>query len=324
MSGIDLSVVIVTWNGWDYLDACLRSLDENLRSPGRLACEVIVADNGSEDGTLERLATAFPWAEAVPLGANRGFAAAANAGLRLARGRHAVLLNNDTLVPPGTLEACVAYLDAHPGVGVVGPQLLAPDGRKQNSVHAEPSLLGEIVPHWLLETFWPRRFPSKRYVHEAPVPVDAVLGACLVLRRALVDEVGGLPERYFFFLEETDFCRAVRAAGHTVVHLPDVHVTHVHGATSKKRDPARTRIEYHRSLYRFFRTNRGSVALALLFVVRLAKSVLHVVVGAPGALVSEKGRQRWRARSRVLAWHLAGCPDGWGMAPRGTGGMAER
>ena len=99
------------------------------------------------------------------------------------------------------------------------------------------------------------------------------------------------------------------------MHLPDVAVTHVHGATSKKRDPARTRIEYHRSLYRFFRKNRGAVALALLVGVRVVKSVLHVVVDAPGALLSVKGRERWRARRRVLAWHLSGCPEGWGMAP---------
>ncbi len=313
----DLSIVVITWNGWHWLEPCLASLGENVRGPGRLAVEVIVVDNGSEDETLARLAERFPWAVALPLGSNRGFAAAANAGLRRAQGRHAVLLNNDTLVPPGVFEACVAYLDAHPDVGVVGPRLLAPDGREQNSVHAEPGLLTEIVPTWLLETLWPARHPSKRYAHHEPLPVDAVLGACLVVRRALLDEVGLIPEDYFFFLEETDFCRNVRAAGHGVVHLPSVSVTHVHGASSKKRDPARTRIEYHRSLYRFFRKNRGPVALALVVGVRVAKSVLHVVVGLPAALSSRKGRERWRARVRVLAWHLLGGPEGWGMAPVG-------
>jgi GT2 family glycosyltransferase len=314
---IDLSIVVVTWNGWEWLEACLRSLEENVRAAGRLALQVIVVDNGSQDETLARLAAGFSWAEVVPLGANRGFAVAANAGLRRARGRHAVLLNNDTVVPPGTLEECVAFLDAHPEVGVVGPQLLAPDGRKQNSVHAEPGLLGEIVPRWLLELAWPARFPSKRYVHRGPVAVEAVLGACLVVRRSVIERVGLLPEQYFFFLEETDWCRAIRAAGYGVVHLPGARVTHAHGATSKKRDPARTRIEYHRSLYRFFRQNRSNVALAALVVVRFAKSLLHVVVGVPAALWSRKGRERWRARWRVLAWHVSGCPDGWGMAPLG-------
>jgi GT2 family glycosyltransferase len=318
----DLSAVIVTWNGWDFLVECLDSLDAVVRRAGRIGLEVIVVDNGSEDGTPQRLAERFPWVACVALPANAGFAAGANAGLRRAGGRHAVLLNNDTIVAPGALEACVAFLDAHPDAGVVGPQLLGPDGRRQNSVHAEPSLLGEIVPHWLLETLFPRRFPSKRRHYDAPVAVDAVLGACLVVRREVLERVGLLPEQYFFFLEETDWCRAIRAAGFGVWHLPDVHVTHVHGATSKKRDPARTRIEYHRSLYRFFLENRGPVALGALVAVRVVKSVLHVLVGAPAALLSRKGRERWRARWRVLAWHLAGLPAGWGMAPA-PGGAAR-
>lgn len=316
---IDLSLVIVTWNGWPWLERCLESVDRQVRAAGKLALEVIVVDNGSTDGTVARLAERFPWAACLALPENRGFAAGANAGLRRAAGRHVALLNNDTELEAGALEACVAHLDAHPEVGVVGPQLLHPDGRKQNSVHAEPGLTGEIVPRWLLETLLPRRHPSKRFAHDRPVEVDAVLGACLVARRDVLERVGLLPEDYFFFLEETDWCRAIRAAGFRVVHLPHVNVRHVHGATSKKRDPARTRIEYHRSLYRYFRKNRGPVAFGVLVAVRLAKSVLHVLVGAPAALLSRNGRERWRARWRVLVWHLAGRPEGWGLAPAGAG-----
>ena len=311
----DLSAVIATWNGWEFLAACLDSLDRDVRGPGEISLQTIVVDNGSGDGTPARLAEHYPWVECVALPVNVGFAAGVNAGLGRARGRHIALLNNDTVVGPGALEACVAHLDAHADVGVVGPQLLGADGRKQNSVHNEPSLVGEIVPNWLLQTLWPRRHPSKRQVYAAPLEVEAVLGACLVVRGEVVREVGPLPEAYFFFLEETDWCRAIRAAGWGVWHLPDVTVTHLHGATSKKRDPARTRIEYHRSLYRFFRKNRSPAALGALVGVRVAKSILHVVVGLPGALVSRKGRERWRARWRVLAWHLAGLPEGWGMAP---------
>lgn len=324
---IDLSIVIVTWNGWDWLAACLDSIDRSVRAAGQLSLQVVVVDNGSEDGTVGRLAGRFPWVEPVALAENRGFAAGVNAGLAGTTGRHVVLLNNDTVIPEGALESCVAYLEANPEVGVVGPQLFGSDGRKQNSVHGEPGILSEIIPHWLLETLLPERFPSKRRQYDAPIPVDAVLGACLVVRREAIAQVGPLSEDYFFFLEETDWCRAIRAAGFRVVHLPQVHVTHAHGATSKKRDPARTRIEYHRSLYRFFRKNRGVAALGAVVGIRVAKSVLHVVVGAPAALFSRKGRDRWRARWRVLSWHLMGLPDGWGMAPvghRGSDRKADR
>ena len=311
----DLSVVVVSWNGWSLLCECLDSLDREIRRTSTLGLQVIVVDNGSQDGTQRELAARFPWAECVALPVNRGFAAGANAGLRRASARHAALLNNDTVIPAGALEACVAYLDAHPQVGVVGPQLQGPDGRKQNSVHKEPGLLTEVVPHWLLEGLWPRRYPSKRRALAGPVAVDAVLGACLVVRGEILARVGLLSEDYFFFLEETEWCRTIRRAGWEVRHLPGIAVTHVHGATSKKRDPARTRIEYHRSLYRFFRKNRGPAALAVLLAVRVLKSALHVAVGAPAALFSRKARDRWRARRRVLVWHLAGRPEGWGLAP---------
>ncbi len=313
----DLSVIVPTWNAREIVSACLDALDEAVRRPGRLSLDVHVIDNGSEDDTVAWLRERHPWAEVEPLPANRGFAAAVNVGLAKAGGRHVVLLNNDTQVGPGALEACVAWLDAHPDVAVVGPQLLHADGRKQNSVHNEPGLATEILPHWLLELALPGRYPSKRYSHAEPFDVEAVLGACLVARTEAIRAVGPLCEDFFYFLEETDWCRRFRRAGWRVVHLPDVEVTHVHGATSKKRDPASTRIEYHRSLYRFFGKHRGPLVLAAVVGIRVLKSLLHTVVAAPAALVSAKGRSRWRARSRVLGWHLRGCPPGWGMRPIG-------
>jgi GT2 family glycosyltransferase len=139
------------------------------------------------------------------------------------------------------LEACVRYLDAHPDVGVVGPQLLNADGSKQNCVHNYPSLVTEIVPKGLLETLWPRRFPSKRYTHATPFDVQAMIGACLVVRREVLEHVGLMPEDYFFFMEETDWCYRIRRAGWRIVLVPDAAVVHLHGASSKKRMPVETR-----------------------------------------------------------------------------------
>src|SRR5690606_9323794 len=222
MTDPDLSIVLLTWNGRELALACLASIERTVRAPGApLAVETIVVDNGSRDGTVEAVRARFPWAEVVALPHNVGFAAGNNAGLARARGRHVALLNNDTEVLPGCFEACVRFLDAHPGVGVVGPQLLHPDGRLQNSIHNAPTLLAELVPRGVLETLFPRRFPSKRYRHDGPIDVEAVLGACMVVRREALAAVGPLPEDYFFFLEETDWLYAMRAAGWRVVHLPE-------------------------------------------------------------------------------------------------------
>jgi len=322
---IDLSIVIVAWNSLDVLVPCLESIETAIhaREEGRLETETILVDNGSEDGTVEGVRSRFPWVRCLPLPENRGFAAGNNVGLREARGRHVVALNSDTVVLPGGFERCVAYLDAHPDVGVVGPQLLNPDGSKQNSIHSPPSLWTEFLPIALLETLFPARFPSKRRTHDRPIDVPAILGAAMFVRREVLEEVGLMPEDYFFFLEETDWCTRIRAAGWRVVHVPDVTVVHLFGASSKKKLPAATRIEFQRSLDHFFRKHRGPVQARLVAVWRFLKSVFYVAVRAPAALVSARGRERWKGDLHILRWHLRGRPlEGFGF-PRGTRILGE-
>ncbi len=312
----DLSIVIPTWNGRELLRACLASLEREVRSrsdEGRIETETLVVDQASSDGSGAAVRAEFPWVELIELPANRGFAAGSNVGLRRAKGRHCALLNNDTVVLRDALERCVRYLDAHPEVGVVGPQLLNPDGSKQNSVHSAPNFVTELVPKALLESVAPLRYPSKRFEHRAPIAVEAVLGACLLVRREVLEDVGLLPEEYFFFLEETDWCLQIRRAGWKVMHVPEARVIHVHGATTKKRVPAETRIEYHRSLYRFFRRNRGERALRALLVLRIAKGFFYAATGWIPGLVSARARQRWLQNLRVLAWHLRGRPERTGL-----------
>jgi GT2 family glycosyltransferase len=314
----DLSIVIVTWETRDVTLACLASIAREVRGRddgGRIETETILVDNASTDGTADAVRARFPWVTLIPMAANVGFARGCNAGLRAAKGRHIVLLNNDTVVGRDALERCVAYLDANPDVGVVGPQLLHADGRRQNSVHAAPGLLTELLPRWLLETLLPRRYPSKRRTMPGPVEVEAVLGACLVVRRTVWDSLGGLPEEYFMFLEETDWCWSIRAGGWRIVHLPEVTLVHLSGASSKRKDPVRTRIEYHRSLYRFLAKRRGAAAARIVRAQRVAKGFLGLLLLAPLTGFSARQRRRWRERARLLSWHLRGCPPGEGLAP---------
>ncbi len=313
----DLSIVIVTWNAKEVLLDCLESIHREILSrtdEGRIETETLVVDNGSHDGSVAAVRERHPWAEVIALPENIGFAAGNNVGLRRAKGRHAVLLNSDTVVLPDALERCVRHLDAHPEVGAAGLQLLNPDRSKQNCIHNFPGLTTEILPKGALETLFPRRYPSKRYHHPAPIPVEAVLGACLFVRREVLESVGLLPEDYFFFLEETDWCFQIARAGWRVVHIPDAQVIHIFGASTKKKIPAETRIEYHRSLYLFFRKNRGPLLALLVVILRVLKAILYVVWRIPAALVYGRGRDRWLQDWKVLRWHLRGCPEGEGLA----------
>jgi len=318
----DLSIVIVSYETRELTLACLEAIEDEVRAnkdAERLETETILVDNASADGTAAAVRSRFVWVTVIPLLRNVGFAKGCNAGLREAKGRHAVLLNSDTIVRRGTLERCVAFLDANPDVGVVGPQLLHENGRRQNSVHAAPGLLTELVPRALLETLFPGRFPSKRRHIEGPIDVDAVLGACLVVRRAVWEALGGLPEEYFMFLEETDWCWSIREAGWRVVHLPDVELVHLSGASSGRKDALKKRIEYHRSLYRFLGKRRGGAVVWIVRAQRVGKAALGLVLLAPLACIFERQRRRWRERAGLLSWHLRGCPEGEGLAPAASG-----
>jgi hypothetical protein len=316
---MDLSVIVVTWNTRGLVLDCLASVAAAL-SPAMRA-EILIVDNGSSDGTAAAVRGAYPAARVIALPENVGFAAGCNAGLRVSRGRHVLLLNSDARVLPETLARGLAFLDRHPDVGLVGPQLRFPDGRPQNSVHNIPIAATELLPKALFQFFFRRRFPSRRWLGEEPRDVEAVNGAAIFARAAFVRDVGPLPEDYFFFLEETEWCRRARAAGWRVVHLPAAVVIHLAGASSKRRDPALTRIEYHRSLYHFFRVNRGSGWMAMVFCMRLLKSLFYVVTQAPLALFGGRHLARWRVHRDVLAWHLRGCPEAVGF---GGGGRVRR
>lgn len=315
----DLSIVIVSYETRELVLACLASIEREVRAredAGRIATEVIVVDNASRDGSASAVRDRFPSATVIERADNGGFAKGCNVGLRASKGRHVLLLNSDTVVRRGALERCVAFLDANPDVGVVGPQLLHADGRRQNSVHAAPGLATELLPKGLLETLLPRRYPSKRRRLAGPTDVDSVLGACLFARREVLERAGLLPEEYFLFLEETDWCFAIRAAGFRVVHLPDVEIEHVSGASSRSKDAARKRIEYHRSLYRFLEKRRGAGVARVVRFQRIVKGLVEIVFLAPLCLVSGAERRRFRERRRLLGWHLRGRPPRYGLDPQ--------
>ena len=302
---IDLSIVIPSFETEALLARCLDSLAQAARSCPELVAEVIVVDNGSRDGSAHYARRAG--ARVVAFARNRGFAAAANAGLRLARGRHALLLNSDALLTPEALRGGVALLDAEPRVGVVGPALAHPDGRPQRSVHVLPGLDSELLGESAA-----RRLRATERNHVGPPfgwrEVEAVRGAVFFLRGDLLEKVGPLDEGFFFFLEETDFCARARAAGHRVAFVPDLVVPHALGASSKARAPLATRVEYLRSLDRALRRHRGESVARAVRAIRFARAAGGILVALVAAPFSERDRRRLRERAGLVLWHLRGRP----------------
>ncbi|HEY3396319.1 MAG TPA: glycosyltransferase family 2 protein [Armatimonadota bacterium] len=237
-----LDVVIVTYNVRELLLPCLDSLDGP--SP-----RVIVVDNASADGTVEALRSGAPQVMVLANTENVGFARANNQALRLVAERYVCLLNPDTVVRPGALARLVETLEAHPTLGLVGPKLLNPDGSLQSAGLRFPtlgSLAGQLIP-WERR---PRRPRASRGEDGGAVECDWVIGACMVMRRELLDQVGLLDETYFMYGEEKDLCYRAKQAGWGVACVPSAEVIH-YGGQSAEQVPVQSYLAYLDSQFHF-------------------------------------------------------------------------
>jgi GT2 family glycosyltransferase len=258
----------------------------------------------------------FPSAHLVENERNFGFAKAANQGLEKASGRYVVLLNPDTQVRNGTFERLVSFMDAHPDVGVAGGQLLNADGSRQNSIANFPSLVTELLNKSLLRWLFPRRFPGKERNYSEPVEVNSVIGACMMVRREALDQVGLLDEDYFLFLEETDWCYRMRKVGWKIYHVPEAEVLHFQGKSAET-DKKRARVEYFRSRYHFFKKNRGVVQWAILLTGLLIRLGGELLAMTAASLVTFFTIKSWRKKLAIYTylfwWHLKLCPEEMGL-----------
>ncbi len=316
---IDLSVVVASYENEALLARCLAALERARAAHPSLAFEVVVVDNGSRDASVEvARGSALP-VRIVALARNRGFAAAVNLGLRIRRGRHVLLLNSDAEIEPDALVRAVALLDEEPAIGVVGAALRHPDGRPQRSVHALPGLATEIWPEaWVraARALRGRRArgaeaggSARAFAAAGVREVEAVRGAVFFVRGRLFDVLGELDEGYFFFLEETDLCGRVRAAGHAVVFAPGICALHRLGAISKARAPLATRIEYERALDRFLTIWRGPRTARRVRGLRAVRGLFGLILLFLAAPFSARLRRRGWERAGLLLWHLRGRPD---------------
>ncbi|HEY52692.1 MAG TPA: glycosyltransferase family 2 protein, partial [Caldilineae bacterium] len=276
MSAFDLSVIIVNWNAAAYLPAALESL---FTAQGDLRMEVLLVDNASTDDSIQVVQRRFPQVEVLENHENRGYAAANNQGLVWAQGRYILLLNPDTEMPATALRLFIAYLKAHPEVGVVGPRLQAKRGKIQGGAAGyDPSLstifnfstfLYRLLPGYF-KGLW---LPRSRYKQADPVQVDWVSGACMMVRREAFTAAGLLDERYFMYSEDVEWCRRIRQAGFQVACLPTVAVTHHVGGSSRQLGPA------------FYAHNIDSLDLDLRSRYNAATVALMHLIGAFGFLL---------------------------------------
>ena len=261
-----LSVIIVNYNTRDLLRTCLHSVFASIL-PGGL--EVIVVDNQSHDGSAEMVETEFPQAALIRSERNGGFAYGNNQGLHQARGRYALLLNPDTVVPPDAFAILTAFMDEHPEVGIVGPRLVRADGSLdlacRRSFPTPEVSFYRIVG---LSKLFPKSRRFARYnltyldEHEL-AEVDSVVGACMMVRRQAMEQVGLLDEAYFMYGEDLDWAYRIKSHGWKVYYNPAATVLHYKRESSRQR-PVRTIVEFYRAMLIFHRKHYAARTFFLL------------------------------------------------------------
>lgn len=295
---VDLSIIIVNWNVKDLLRDCLRSIQTD---ESDLALEVIVVDSASSDGSQTMVADEFPWVKLIASDENLGYPRGNNIGILASHGRHVLILNPDTAVMAGALSTLVRYLDDHIDVGVVGPQLLNPDGTVQSSRRRFPSLLTGVFESTWLEPLAPKQLLKHYYALDMPDDeendVDWVTGACLMVPRRVIEHVGLLDEGYFMYSEELDWCRRICDAGWRIVYLPQAQVVHHIGKSSEQAVTAR-HVNFQQAKLRYFRKHYGRLAAGSLRFFLLATYAWQIVLeGTKGLLGHKRGLRRQRIQS---------------------------
>jgi len=229
---VDLSIIIVSWNTQDLLQKCLRSIQ---RSGANLRLQTIVVDNNSSDGSREMVTRVFPEVRLMNSGGNLGFARANNRGLAYAEAPLVLFLNPDTEVTAHALETMVKALQGRPEVGALSCKLLDGDGRVQElGLQWFPSPATELLRFLFVSQRTYRRLPWVFPYHDPAVSgvVKKLYGACLMVRRSVLRQVGSFDERFFMYCEDVDLCRRIREAGWKLYYLSTVDVLHWGGGAS--------------------------------------------------------------------------------------------
>jgi len=303
-----LSIVILCWNDRNVIAECLQSIYGTTHAT---EFEVIVSDNGSTDGSIDLIRTNYPQVQVIENGCNLRFAKANNVGVKASRGDYVLILNPDTVIHEGALDAMVRIADLHPQIGAFGCRVLNSDGSYQVSARPFASLRGEWIValylRWL--SYVSERLRADAYPGwkgETPRQVDWITGCFMLIRADVFREVGGFDEQFFYYYEDMDLCRQIRAAGYQVAYVPDASITHLKGQSTNLRLPPVTfaldrQITRFRYYYKYY-GRRGvrrarRIALVSLLGRRLGYGLIQLM------MPSEAGRSRLEVFRTLLQWN---------------------
>jgi GT2 family glycosyltransferase len=254
---IDVSICIVTFQACELLRACLKSIYQNTA----ICFEVIVIDNSSRDGVGQMLSIDYPDVQYIQNPTNLGFTHPMNQGLQIGQGRYLLLLNPDTQVLPQAIDNLVSFMEIHPEAGVCGPKVLNKDLTLQKPCRRGESTPWAVITYFTgLSALFPRSRLFSQYLmtykdENFPHLVDGVAGSCMMVRRAVIEQIGYLDERFFAYQEDADYCYRARQVGWKVYYVPQAMIMHYGGMGGSRVEPYRSIYEWHRSYFFYYNKN---------------------------------------------------------------------
>lgn len=312
MTSVKLSIIIVNWNSKDYLKECIASIVENAFG---IEYEIIVVDSASFDGCGDMLQLLYPQVRFIQSERNVGFGRANNLGAKYACGKVLLFLNPDTEVRGHAIEHLYAMLRKLPYAGVVGCRLLNSDGSLQTScVQPLPTIVNQVFNAAILQRWFPKiglwMTAATFKGDTSAAPVEAVSGACMMIKREVFDHVGGFSTDYFMYGEDLDLCYKALGAAFRNYHVPEVEIVHHGGGSTQHRHSRFSDVMMRESVSRLLTKSRGSfyslgyrLALSGAAVVRLGLLTLWFPVGLINRRTTERGEafDKWVA---ILRWAL--------------------
>ena len=285
----EITIIIVSYNVQVLLQKCIDSI---FASKIRSSFEIIVVDNASSDQSEELIQKRYPQIKWIQNQENKGFAAANNQGIRLAKGAFIWLLNPDTEVTPEALDSLIHVIEGDSLIGACGSKLINQDGSLQISCYPFPTLGREFVRMFHLEGLIPNtRYPMDQWDSHKIYPVDNLQGASLLLRKSALEEVGYLDEAFFVYTEEVDLNYRLKKAGWKIYWVPNSIIVH-HGGQSTKQNRTPMFLELYKTKIQFFRKHYGKVITTLYKIVLYFASMTRIVGGGIMSLITKSAENQ--------------------------------
>jgi hypothetical protein len=285
---IDLSVIIASWNTCRLLDECLASIYQH--PPGGVF-DIWVVENASTDGTPQMVQEKYPQVNLILNKENAGFARANNQAIRQSQSRYVLCLNPDTQVKPGALDSLLRIMDQHPDAAGAGPYLINPDGSFQVSAYPMPTLGREFWRMFNLDRLWNfELYRAHRWDSQEICRVEVLKGACLLLRREALEQVGLFDEDYFIYTEEVDLCYRLNRAGWGLCWVPEAKVVHHEGRSTQQANEEMF-LRLYQTKILFFRKRYGLLSSWIYKLILFAAAVLRLGLSPLALLVPRSVRK---------------------------------